>query len=60
MIGIIRFGPESLEGNHPVAQQKTGGNRNCRDLSAGNPLVAGSSPARPTYKPQFRSASSQA
>jgi hypothetical protein len=30
-----------------VAQQKTGNNRTCPDLWSGNPLVAGSSPARP-------------
>jgi hydroxyethylthiazole kinase-like sugar kinase family protein len=47
MIGIIRFGLESLEVNHPLVQQKTGTNRVYQDLSAANPLVAGSSPARP-------------
>jgi hypothetical protein len=47
-IGIVRCLPDSLEGNHTLAQQKTGSNWNCPDASAGNPLVAGSSPARPT------------
>jgi ferredoxin-NADP reductase len=36
-----------LRANHLMAQQETGSNRNCPDRWVANPLVAGSSPARP-------------
>jgi hypothetical protein len=40
--------------NSPVAQRRTGNNRSCPDLWVGSPLVAGSSPARPTSEPIFQ------
>jgi hypothetical protein len=56
---ITRNGPElsgSVRGrwnsNTLVAQKKTGNNRNCPDLRSANPLVVGSSPTRPTRRPQ--------
>src|ERR1700730_11830915 len=45
--------------NHLVTQQKIRNNRTYPDLWVVNPLVAGSSPARPTHKPQFMTISSQ-
>ena len=61
---MTRNGPE-LSGfarnrwrtSYPVAQQKTDNNRTCPDLWVANPLVAGSSPARPTGKQQARTES---
>jgi hypothetical protein len=60
---MTRRGPE-LSGsgrsrwisNHLVAQQRTGNNRTCPDLWSGNPLVAGSSPARPIFQDRRRDA----
>ena len=54
MIGIIQFWPESLEGNHPAAQRKTGNSRNRPDLSAGNPFVAGFEAPAPRQRPFFK------
>ena len=45
----------SYEATTPVvAQGKTSNNCCCRDPRFGNPLVAGSSPARPTSEPIFQ------
>jgi hypothetical protein len=39
--------------NQPVTQPNTRSNRNCSDPWVANPLVAGSSPARPTPEAHF-------
>jgi hypothetical protein len=48
--GNVRLSPESQPLSPVVAQGKTGRVRPYRDLRVGNPLVAGSSAARPTGK----------
>jgi hypothetical protein len=49
--GNVRLSSESQPLSPVVAQGKTGRVRPYRDLRVGNPLVAGSSPARPASPP---------
>jgi hypothetical protein len=54
-IGTVRLLPDANGANRIVAQQKTGIRRKGRESMIANPLVAGSSPARPVLGPIFRS-----
>jgi hypothetical protein len=46
-VGTVRLLPDTKSANRVVAQQKTGIHRRGREPTVVNPLVAGSSPARP-------------
>ena len=59
--GIARLRPESLDDQSPCGTPKIRNHWTCPDLSAAHPLVAGSSPARPTSEaPNQRTAPSVA
>jgi len=52
--GIAQFRSAVRDSQSGCRTVETGNNRNSQDLRIGNPLVAGSSPARPTSERFFR------